>query len=212
MNRFLKLILSFAFAAFAAPAFAHPHVWVTMQSQLIYAPDGSVTGIRHAWTFDDVFSTYATQGLPQKTKGKFTREELGQLAKENVDSLKEYGFFNYTFVEGGRKKDVFADPADYWLDYENDALTLNFTLPFKTPVKAKDMRVDIFDPEFFVHFEFAKNDPVKLTGAPAGCAFTILTPNDSKFSTQRLDKSFTESNVNEGMGALYASKIAVKCP
>jgi hypothetical protein len=25
---------------------AHPHVWVTMSSELIYAADGSVTGIR----------------------------------------------------------------------------------------------------------------------------------------------------------------------
>jgi ABC-type uncharacterized transport system substrate-binding protein len=35
---------------------AHPHVWVTMTSELLYAPDGSVTGVRHAWTFDDMFS------------------------------------------------------------------------------------------------------------------------------------------------------------
>ena len=198
--------------ALASPALAHPHVWVTMQAELVYAPDGSITGIRHAWTFDDVFSTYATQGIAQKTKGKFTREELHTLAKENVDSLQEYGFFNYAFIDGGRRKDAFAAPADYWLDYENDALTLNFTLPFKTPVKAKELRIDIHDPEFFVNFEFADKDPVKLANAPAACTFTVIKPNDNKFSIQRLDKSFTESNINEGMGAHYGSKIAVKCP
>jgi ABC-type uncharacterized transport system substrate-binding protein len=213
MTLYFKFFAALLFAAaLTAPAAAHPHVWVTMQSQLVYAPDGTVTGIRHAWTFDDVFSTYATQGLSQKNKGQFTREELSGLAKENVDSLKEYGFFNYSFVDGARKKDSFADPADYWLDYADDALTLNFTLPFKTPVKAKDLRIDIYDPEFFVNFEFAEKEPVKLTGAPAACTVSIIKPNDSKFSTQRLDKSFTESNVNEGMGALYATKIAVKCP
>ncbi len=85
-----------------------------------------------------MFSTYAVQGLDQKTKGKFTREELAGLAKENVDSLKEYGFFNYARVDGARKKDVFKDPSDYWLDFANDSLTLNFTLPFKTPVKSRN--------------------------------------------------------------------------
>ena len=199
--------------ALASPALAHPHVWVTMQAELVYAPDGSITGIRHAWTFDDVFSTYATQGLPQTTKGEFTREELAPLAKENVDSLKEYGFFNYARVEGARKKDVFTDPTDYWLDFKSDTLTLNFTLPFKTPVKAKELLIDIFDPEFFVNFEFVEKDPVKLTGAPATCKFEIVKPNDNKFpSAQRLDKDLRDSTENAGMGQLYASKISVKCP
>ena len=54
--------------AFAVPARAHPHVWVTMKSELVYAADGTTTGVRHAWTFDDMFSTYALQGLETKEK------------------------------------------------------------------------------------------------------------------------------------------------
>ena len=54
-------------AIIAAPS-AHPHVWVTMTEELVYAPDGSVTGVRHAWTFDDMFSAFATQGMEQKPK------------------------------------------------------------------------------------------------------------------------------------------------
>ena len=56
-----------------------------MKSELVYAPDGSVTGVRHAWTFDDMFSVFATQGIEAKKKGEFTREELAPLAKVNVD-------------------------------------------------------------------------------------------------------------------------------
>jgi ABC-type uncharacterized transport system substrate-binding protein len=68
----------------SASASAHPHVWVTVKSELIFAPDGSVTGVRHAWTFDDMFSTFAIQGLKSKTKGELTREELAPLAETNV--------------------------------------------------------------------------------------------------------------------------------
>src|SRR5689334_10710836 len=53
----------------ATAAQAHPHVWITASSELIYAADGSITGVRHAWTFDDMFSTYALQGIETKTKG-----------------------------------------------------------------------------------------------------------------------------------------------
>jgi len=46
--------------------------WVTIKSEIVYAPDGSVTGVRHAWTFDDMFSAFATQGLEAKKTGEFT--------------------------------------------------------------------------------------------------------------------------------------------
>jgi ABC-type uncharacterized transport system substrate-binding protein len=202
-----------ALLALTAAVQAHPHVWVTMQTELVYAPDGRVTGLRHAWTFDDMFSEYATQGIQQKVKGQFTREELKPLAEENVNSLKEYGFFNFLRVEGKQIKDVIADPKDYWLDYKNQMLTLNFTLPLKEPVKAKDLQVEIYDPDFFVNFVFGEKNAVKLTGAPAACNFVTKQPGEEQFpATQRLDKSLRESDANAGMGAMYASKIFVKCP
>src|SRR5215475_6221406 len=84
-----------ALAGAATAASAHPHVWVTMKSELVFAPDGTVTGVRHAWTFDDMFSAFATQGIEAKKKGEFTREELAPLAEVNVTSLKEFDYFTY---------------------------------------------------------------------------------------------------------------------
>src|SRR5512145_2233873 len=89
-----------AVACTGAAASAHPHVWVTIKSELVYPPDGSVTGVRHAWTFDDMFSAFATQGLEAKSKGEFTREELAPLAEVNVSSLKEYDFFTHANANG----------------------------------------------------------------------------------------------------------------
>ena len=77
---------------------AHPHVWVTMTEEILYASDGSVTGVRHAWTFDEMFSAFATQGIEGKTKGTWTRQELEPLARVNVDSLKEYAYFTYAKI------------------------------------------------------------------------------------------------------------------
>src|SRR3954447_22637049 len=109
----------------AGAAQAHPHVWITASSELIYAPDGSITGVRHAWTFDDMFSTYALQGIEAKTKGAYSREELSSLAQTNVESLKEFGYF--TFAKADGKKELFQEPVDYFLEYKDAALTLHFT-------------------------------------------------------------------------------------
>ena len=48
-----------------------------------------------------------------------------------------------------------------WLDYTDQVLTLHFTLPFKTPVKAKELKLEIYDPTIFVDFSWAKEDPAQ---------------------------------------------------
>ena len=212
---FSVLAASVAVVIAGGAASAHPHVWVTMKSELVYAPDGSVTGVRHAWTFDDMFSVFATQGVDSKKKGEFTREELAPLAEVNVSSLKEYDFFTYAKANG--KKVEFNEPAaGYYLDFnpKDTVLTLHFTLPLKAPVKTKDLTLEVFDREFFVDFSFADKDPVKLVGAPAQCKISVARPQEmnaalsqqlSKLGPDQRDPSLT-------IGAEYANKILVKCP
>lgn len=201
-----------AVIAAAAPAQAHPHVWVTMQTALVYGADGSVTGVRHAWAFDDMFSTFATQGLESKEKGKFTREELAPLAKVNVESLKDFDYFTYVTADG--QKTALTDPApDYFLDFKDSVLTLNFVLPLKKPVKAKELKVEIFDPTMFVDFTFAKDKPVQLVNAPQ-CKLDVQLPREMTFEEGKKLSQIPADQPNTTMawGAQFASRILVHCP
>ena len=199
----------------ASTAQAHPHVWVTVTTSVLFAPDGMLTGVRHDWTFDDMYSAFATTGIGGQGKDGFTREQLQPLAKVNVDSLKDYDFFTYARIDGKRQpKDIFGDPVDYWLDYDaaTAALTLHFTLPLRTPVAAKQLAIEVYDPEFFIDFGFAEDDPVRLVGAPAGCSISSSKPRDDNFlSVQKLNRSFIPPEANVGMGMQFANKIAVSC-
>jgi ABC-type uncharacterized transport system substrate-binding protein len=207
----VRAMVAAAVLAFAAgSAAAHPHVFVTIKSELIYANDGSITGVRHAWTFDDMFSTFATQGLESKQKGVFTREELAPLAEVNVSSLKEFDYFTYAKADG--KKTPFNDPTDYWLDFKDSVLTLHFTLPLKAPVKTHALDLEVYDPSYFVDFSFAEKDGFALKGAPTQCTVSTSKPTDpSAIQTQKLGEAmFTDSGAN--YGAAFANKVAVKCP
>jgi ABC-type uncharacterized transport system substrate-binding protein len=211
INRLLGLLAVIAaLAGGVVSAFAHPHVWVTAASELIYAPDGSITGVRHAWTFDDMFSTYALQGMQTKKKGVYTREELAPLAQTNVESLKEFGFF--TFAKADGKKEKFLDPVDYYLEYKDAALVLHFTLPFKEPFKTKQLALEVYDPTFFVDFSLQKNDPVRLVGAPADCKLIFQRPSDGAASAQKLNEQTFLNGDNSNYGAMFANKITVDCP
>ena len=50
-------------------------------------------------------------------------------------------------------------------------------LPLKIPEPAgKLLTLRVADPEFFIDFEFADKDPVKLVSAPSGCVVTVAKP------------------------------------
>jgi ABC-type uncharacterized transport system substrate-binding protein len=204
------LLLAAGFALGAAPAKAHPHVWIVAKSEVMYAPDGSITGVRHAWTFDDMFSTYALQGIETKTKGVYTREDLKPLAQTNVESLKEFSFF--TFAKADGKKTKFEEPVDYFLEHKDGALTLHFVLPLKAPVTPKQLALEVFDPSYFIDFKFDDKDPIKLVGAPAACQMRFQRPNDDTANAQRLGEQNFMNGDNSNYGAMFANKIMVNCP
>jgi ABC-type uncharacterized transport system substrate-binding protein len=209
MIRVLAVVLA---SLVSSAALAHPHVWITMKSEVLVGPDGAVTGIRHHWSFDDMFSAFALQGLESKVKGQYTREELAPLAKVNVESLKEYDYFTYAAADG-KKVELSPPSSDYWLDYKDSVLTLNFTLAVKTPVKAKELKFDIYDPSIFIDFEFDKKDPGKLVGGNH-CKMDVVYPREMTFAEGKALSEIPadQPNLTMAWGEKFANKLLVHCP
>ena len=85
-------------------------------------------------------------------------------------------------------------------------------MPLKTPVKPKELVLDVFDPEFFIDFTFADKDPVRLVGAPAACQMTFQRPSDGTANAQKLGEQTFLNGDNSNFGAMFANKITVDCP
>lgn len=195
------------FAATAATA--HPHVWVTLKSDLVFGPDGTVVAVKHAWTFDEMFSAFASQGLDKNNDGKLSREELADLAEVNVTSLEEFNYFSVAKSSGSSIG--FEKPKDYWLEADKDnVLTLNFTLPLKTKAQKGDLTLDVFDPSYFVDLSYAEGEAVKLSGAPAGCTAEIKRPQSA--DTSKLSESFFNSlTASSEYGSQFANRVTLRC-
>jgi ABC-type uncharacterized transport system substrate-binding protein len=192
-----------ALAISASAAAAHPHVWVTSKSQLIFEK-GVATAIRHAWTFDDMFSAQAVQGLDVNNDGTYTREELAPLAEINVTSMADFDFF--TFAESGGGAIAFGKPVDYFLDMKDGLLTLHFTLPIASGSTAgKPLKVEIYDPSFFVDFGLAETEAAALVGAPSSCKADVFRPGAGPGKSMQLTESFFS---NLSSAADYAAKLA----
>jgi ABC-type uncharacterized transport system substrate-binding protein len=195
------------------PARAHPHVWVAARAQILFAPDGRIAAIRHTWTFDEMYSAFATQGLGKDGKPP-TKEELAPLAKTNVESLAEFQYF--TLAKTGPKAYEFGEPRDYELEADDKKLvTLRFTLPLKEPVSAKKpFTFMVYDPTYFVDIELEKADPVKLIDAPAGCSLTTLRPDllGSGDSVKLNESFFSGLSPGADFGIKLATRTIVACP
>ncbi|WID94238.1 DUF1007 family protein [Bosea vestrisii] len=182
---FTLLTVVAAWLGLALPALAHPHVFVTSRTEILYGSDGAVKALRHRWSFDEAYSAYMVQGLDKNGDGKLTSDELAELAKVNMESLPDVGFF--TIAKANGKPQEFGTPSEASLSYENKTLTLTYTLPLKVPATAnRSFGIEIGDPTYFVAFEIGEEaDAVAARDAPKGCIVRIMRPPKLDSATQQ---------------------------
>lgn len=206
-----SLTAAFALAASSIGALAHPHVMVTVKSVMMLDDAGEISAVRHAWTFDEAFSAFSTTGLDTNKDGKLDRDELASLAQVNVESLHEYAFF--TYLKKGKATSEFGAVRDYHLSHDGKALTLHFTLPVeKQKLAIKDVKLEVYDPSYFVAFDFAKEVPVTVEGGKLACTARVSTPNAAVTSRlSQMSENFFQSLNSTGGNADWAAPVRFDC-
>ncbi|MGA9268225.1 MAG: DUF1007 family protein [Rhodomicrobium sp.] len=177
------LRIVFAFVVLGSPlwsAHAHPHVWVTMETDVEFGDNKEIINFRHKWTFDEAYTAFAVEGLDTNGDGLYSAEELKPLAQTNIEALKDFEYFTFPFI--GDKKLALKDAVDYRLEYKDKLLTLYFTVPLTAPVpyeKIQDFSAAVYDPEMYVSLAFAGNAPVKIVSAkPVSCTAHVSSPSE----------------------------------
>ncbi len=210
----LRLIALFSALLLWMPAaHAHPHVFVAAKAEVIYDGNGNVLGVNHVWTFDETYSAFATMGFPKGPDGAFLPEKLAELAKVNVESLVDFGYF--TDGRAGGRKLEFDAPQNYRLEFHNNALTLFLTLPLKRPAPGRDVVIEVGDKTFFVAFTFDEaKDAVVLARAPQGCTVNVRRPKQGELTNfARLsDQMFQALSGRSEVADAFANRAIIACP
>jgi ABC-type uncharacterized transport system substrate-binding protein len=210
--RILQGLTLVALFPLAAPATAHPHVWVTTKAELVFQADGKVTAVRHSWSFDQAYSAFVTQGLDKNNDGKLSPDELQELAKVNTDSLADFEYFTHFKANG--VKQTFEAPREPTMAFENGVATLSFHLPLKKPAANRTATLEVYDPSFFVAFVMEEgDDAIRLANAPRGCVATVGRPKPLGAAQQQpLPEVFFQALTSADYGAGQANKVIVTCP
>ena len=175
----------------ATPARAHPHMWIDGQVQFGFNAEGQVTGITQTWVFDEMFSSYAKQGLPLQEDGSPDPAELEKIGQTWIEALADPMSHYFTTIRW-RGQDVPVGPAQRvhvgW-DTNTDQMSLSFELPMLEDLSLNDqaLTVSVADPTFFVAYSFDKPDAIELLAAPSYCQATYQPPKPlDRQTAQRL--------------------------
>ncbi len=201
----------------AAPAMAHPHVWIEMRSDVVFDDKGLITGLNLMWTFDDAYAQVALDGLDANADGVFTPQELEPLTKENLQSLKDYDYFTVMRFNG--EKQSFGPIVESGQLWANNKLQLHFQLPLMTPVDPVkgEFVAKVYDPEFYIAIDYVKDDPVSVTGnMPKNCQLVVMpVPTDAEVEATRTMLATKgkdwKPETNEDFGEVFAQPVAIQC-
>ncbi len=217
-RRNLYIVMAAMMGCAAVPAAqAHPHVWIEMQSDVVFTEDGLIKGIDLEWTFDDAYALMALEGLDTDGDGVYSQDELAPLTKENIESLKDYEYFTVMRVGGEQQK--IGAVTEFGQIWSNNKLTLHLQVPLEKPIdpKAQEFTFKVYDPEFFIAIDYIKDDPVDVVGKmPEACKLVVKpVPTDSELDQTRTMLSTKGADWKpenaEDFGAMFAQAVSIAC-
>ncbi len=215
MKRLLTVFFMLFFGAQAAVA--HPHLFATMQTVVMTTADGKISGLRIRWNFDETYTQFSLEGLDLNNDGTFSNDEIKPLTDENIKSLVESKYFTLAQQQGQELAQ--APVTIYGQDLVDGKLALWFELPFTAPVDPKQglFEVRIYDPDFFIGFDYAADAPVQLEGALAeGCKMVLkpLPTTEELEATRAMLSDKPQDWKPEqptDFGAMFAQALTVAC-
>ncbi|HWK45081.1 MAG TPA: DUF1007 family protein [Stellaceae bacterium] len=168
----LRIVSVVGSLIWAMPAMAHPHIFIEQAMTVTYgktvADKMAVTGVRMTWTFDDLYSSMLRNDYTENPDGPLTEADIRNLEKHAFGNLASVHYFTTVTINGTPVP--VAAPTHFTAHATGDKVTYEFTVPISTPPKPGQNTVEVmvFDPEYYVDFEAAAKDPVKVTGQKPG--------------------------------------------
>ncbi|MEN3793987.1 DUF1007 family protein [Fulvimarina sp. MAC3] len=171
----------------AAPALAHPHVFVESNVEIVGNDAGQFTALRNVWRMDELFSSSVVFDFDANANGTLDPEELDAVGETIRRSIAEWGY--YTFAELGDRDVKFTEPDKIHALFEDGQLILFFEMPVAETIdlRTQPIKVSNFDESFFVAFDFKDVDAFKLIGLPDGCRKTLNVPDEDAAAQQWMD-------------------------
>ncbi len=213
-----SVIAALAVLALSEPAAAHPHVYSDLRSDIVVDEQGRAIAINVEWIFDAGYTEAAIEGMDADGDNVYTPAELQPVVTENIKSLKEFRYF--VQAKSGKSDIQYLDVTEYGQRINDDGrLAMTFVVPFAAPadLKSGDFNYKIYDPDFFIAFDYIKGENIGVIGElPEGCTINLGTVQFDE-QVQQTQQMLAEKPADwqpeqpEDFGSLFAQAVSVSC-
>ena len=187
--------LVFAGLLGAAPAFAHPHVFIENRVAFDFA-DKKVEAITVHWQFDEIFSDDLLMQFDADGDGSFDKLESQAVAEGVLPNLAQFHYFIYVYVDG-KLLDAVA-PTDFVASAKDRIVSFQMSVKLPEPVDpyTQALALEVNDREFYVEVDLPEKDAVTLKDASGvKCGATIRDDLENAYFG----------------GFVYPQEIALQC-
>lgn len=208
----IRLFLLAIFLGFSPTAQAHPHAWIDVKVQILFDDMQRAYAIEQVWLFDDLYSVFVTSGADMDGDGRPDQVALDAVMKENIENLREFGYF--THIKSGEMRIQTSYAVEVTTRMEKKRLQMSFTLPFNEPVAITDMPLQyaIYDPTYYVEMVHAEvDDAITMSDAPEACHAVLEQPNPDPNQVIIASSLSQTQTAGDGLGQYFAEKVSIVC-
>ena len=204
-------------ALVAAPALAHPHMWLDTGIEVIFDAEGRASALRIRWVYDEFSSLVFIEerGLDADHDGTATPAEAAALS--GFDMNWDPGFSGDTHVLSGGAPVGLSRPSDWTASYEGGRITTTHLRRLDPPVTLdQPLQVQVYDPGYYSSYSIAFR-PTFTPALPKGCEAQVLVPDAGQVDQQLLD-ALAEYGADVDLeadfpkiGAQFAEEVQITC-
>lgn len=214
MRRLLPPCVAVGLALFAAPAAAHPHVFVDHRIGFRLDDAGRLAALEIAWRFEPFYSALILAELGLDPAAEPDAEGLAMVAALQPGWALDFGGEGVLTRDGAPVE--LGPPQEIGADFEDGALVIRFAraLAAPEPVAAARFVAEVYDPAFFVAYALI-GSPALVGPGRASCRTYNNPFNPLGEATDLLTSLFAlgpdETPEDPNVGALFADKALLTC-
>lgn len=148
----LALIAASTFAA--APARAHPHIFVDTSVQFLFNEADDLAAVRIIWVYDELYSLLITEdlGLDPDFDGVLTPAEVETLS--GFDMNWDEGFAGDTRGFAGERALSLSRPVEWTAGFQDGKIITTHVRALSAPMDPRDAEVvlRLYDPSFYTAY------------------------------------------------------------
>lgn len=167
----------------AAPALAHPHVFIDTGLEIAFDDQGRAAVVQVVWVYDEFYSmvAIADYGLDADFTGHLTEAERAELTA--IYSNWQPGYEGDFYPEQGGLPLALSAPFDFFADYREGRIIVSHRRRIDPPVSANDapLVLKVYDPSYYTAYTIAAAPQV--TGDIV-CDVSVLRPDFSHAEAQ----------------------------